>query len=69
MALVNAGCFSKLASQLKHREIALKIASFYLQSSETPSLVQIKINTIPLSKNEQIILEFGKYQQKLYFSP
>ena len=61
MALVNAGCFTDLCTTLNHREIALKTASFYLQSSENRNPMQININTTPLSHKEKITLEFEAF--------
>jgi len=34
MALTNAGCFAEFEPQLSHREIAFKVASYYLQKGD-----------------------------------
>ena len=32
MALTNAGCFNNLVSKMTHRELAYRVAGFYLQN-------------------------------------
>ena len=61
MALVKAGCFTELCSNINHREITLKVASFYLQSPEDRVPIQINVNTVPLTHEEKIMLEFESF--------
>ena len=61
MALVKAGCFEEFCSHLSHRAITLKVASFYLQSTDDRAPIQINVNTTPLTHEEKIMLEFESF--------
>ncbi|MAJ43919.1 MAG: DNA polymerase III subunit alpha [Candidatus Marinimicrobia bacterium] len=61
MSLVKAGCFEELCSKINYREITLKVASFYLQSSEDRIPIKINVNTVARTQEERILLEFESF--------
>ena len=60
MLLTDAGCFSELEPELTHKEIAFKVASFYLQEGEKKS-TQIPISKKLLSHHEKLMLEIESF--------
>ena len=44
MALTNAGCFNNLVSKMTHRELAYRVAGFYLQNGEREPLTASPVN-------------------------
>jgi len=56
MALTNAGCFAELEPEMNHKEIAFKVANFYLQDG-VGEPVQIPYSREPLTHQERITLE------------
>ncbi len=60
MALTNAGCFAELEPQLTHKEIAFKIASFYLQKGDRQPLTP-RNDRQPLSRVEKLTLEIESF--------
>ncbi len=60
MALTNAGCFAELEPQLTHKEIAFKVASFYLQKGERRPLTP-RLDHQPLSHLEKLTLEIESF--------
>jgi len=60
MALTNAGCFAELEPEMNHKEIAFKVAGFYLQDgAEEP--VRIPYSREPLTREERITLEIESF--------
>lgn len=60
MALTSAGCFAELEPQLTHKEIAFKIASFYLQKGDRQPLTP-RTDRQPLSRVEKLTLEIESF--------
>ncbi len=60
MLLTNAGCFNELEPELTHKEIAFKVASFYLQEGERKS-TQISISKKLLSHDQKLMLEIESF--------
>ncbi len=60
MALTNAGCFSELEPELNHKQIAFKVACFYLQDDQGEPLDPPSDPT-PLSCEEQLKLEIESF--------
>ncbi len=61
MALTNAGCFAELEPQLSHKEIAFKVASFYLQKRDRRPLPPPTLQHRPLTSSEQLMLEIESF--------
>ena len=60
MALTNAGCFAELEPQLNHKEIAFKVASYYLRDgADEPA--PIPYSREPLTQSEKITLEIESF--------
>ena len=60
MAFTNAGCFTKLEPELTHKEIAYRIANFYLSDgSGHPVTTPVKGNPTPAEKRRLEIESFG----------
>ncbi len=60
MALTNAGCFAEFEPQLSHREIAFKVASYYLQKGDRRPLPP-PVNCQPISRLEKLTLEIESF--------
>lgn len=60
MALTNSGCFDKLESNLSHKEIAYRIAHFYLSDGSTEPITN-QPSKEPLSWDERRELELKSY--------
>ena len=60
MALTNAGCFAEFEPQLSHREIAFKVASYYLQKGDRRPLPP-PIDRQPISRLEKLTLEIESF--------
>ncbi|HRS51607.1 MAG TPA: DNA polymerase III subunit alpha [Candidatus Marinimicrobia bacterium] len=60
MALTNAGCFAEFESQLSHREIAFKVASYYLQKGDRRPLTP-PANRQPVTRLEKLSLEIESF--------
>lgn len=60
MALTNSGCFDKLESNLSHKEIAYRIAHFYLSDGSTEPITNQPFKE-PLSWDERRELELKSY--------
>ncbi|HDP68709.1 MAG TPA: DNA polymerase III subunit alpha [Candidatus Marinimicrobia bacterium] len=60
MALTNAGCFAELEPEMNHKEIAFKVANFYLQDG-VGEPVQIPYSREPLTHQERITLEIESF--------
>ncbi|MCD6204505.1 MAG: DNA polymerase III subunit alpha, partial [Candidatus Marinimicrobia bacterium] len=60
MALTNAGCFAELEPEMNHKEIAFKVANFYLQDGGGEP-VQIPYSREPLTRQEKITLEIESF--------
>ncbi len=60
IALTNSGCFDKLEQNLSHKEIAYRIAHFYLSDGSTEPITN-KPSKEPLSWNEKRELELKSF--------
>jgi len=60
MALCKAGCFNSLEPEMNYKEIALRVASFYLQKGERKPL-QLSYRRDRLSDEEQMLLEIESF--------
>jgi len=60
MALTNAGCFAELEPEMNHKEIAFKVANFYLQDG-VGEPVQIPYSRKPLTRQERLTLEIESF--------
>lgn len=60
IALTNSGCFDKLESNLSHKEIAYRIAHFYLSDGSTEPITN-QPSKEPLSWNEKRELELKSF--------
>ena len=60
MALTNAGCFAELEPEMNHKEIAFKVAGFYLQDGAGEP-VRIPYSREPLTREERITLEIESF--------
>ena len=56
MALTNAGCFAELEPELTHREIAFKVASFYLQDGDRSPITESPLKG-ELTREEKVQME------------
>ena len=68
MALTNAGCFKSLAPELTHRELAYRVAGFYLQNGEREPLTVSPVNT-ELTDEDQYRLELETFGYPLSIHP
>ncbi|MFH1852008.1 MAG: DNA polymerase III subunit alpha [Candidatus Neomarinimicrobiota bacterium] len=60
MAFTNAGCFAELEPELTHKEIAYRIANFYLSDgSDRPATAPVKGNPTTAEKRRMEIDSFG----------
>ncbi len=68
MSLTNAGCFKSLAPELTHRELAYRVAGFYLQNGEREPLTTSPVNN-KLSDEDQYRLELDAFGYPLSIHP
>lgn len=60
MALTNAGCFAELEPEMNHKEIAFKVANYYLQDG-VGKPVRIPYSREPLTRQERLMLEMESF--------
>jgi len=60
MALTNAGCFAELEPEINHKEIAFKVANYYLQDG-VGKPVRIPYSREPLTRQERLTLEIESF--------
>jgi len=60
IALTNAGCFAEFEPQLSHREIAFKVASYYLQKGDRRPLPP-PAERQPIARLEKLTLEIESF--------
>jgi len=68
MSLTNAGCFKSLAPELTHRELAYRVAGFYLQNGVREPLTTSPVNN-KLSDEDQYRLELDAFGYPLSIHP
>jgi len=68
MALTNAGCFNNLVSKMTHRELAYRVAGFYLQNGEREPLTASPVN-YDLTAEDQYRLELETFGYPLSVHP
>lgn len=68
MVLTNAGCFRQLAPELNHRELAYRVAGFYLQNGERQPL-KVSPNCQELSDEDQYQMELKTFGYPLSVHP
>ena len=68
MTLTNAGCFKSLASELTHRELAYRVAGFYLQNGDREPLTASPVN-YELTAEDQYRLELETFGYPLSVHP
>ena len=68
MSLTNAGCFKSLAPELTHRELAYRVAGFYLQNGVREPLTTSPVNN-KLSDEDQYRLELDAFGYPLSMHP
>ena len=68
MTLTNAGCFKSLASELTHRELAYRVAGFYLQNEDREPLTASPVN-YELTAEDQYRLELETFGYPLSVHP
>ncbi|MEC9456979.1 MAG: OB-fold nucleic acid binding domain-containing protein, partial [Candidatus Neomarinimicrobiota bacterium] len=68
MALTNAGCFNNLVSKMTHRELAYRVAGFYLQNGEREPLTVSPVN-YDLTAEDQYRLELETFGYPLSVHP
>ena len=68
MTLTNAGCFKNLASELTHRELAYRVAGFYLQNGDREPLTASPVN-YELTAEDQYRLELETFGYPLSVHP
>ena len=68
MVLTNAGCFKNLAPELTHRELAYRVAGFYLQNGVRKPLTASPLNT-ELTEEDQYRLELETFGYPLSNHP
>ncbi|MBT3848407.1 MAG: DNA polymerase III subunit alpha, partial [Candidatus Marinimicrobia bacterium] len=68
MALTNAGCFKSLTPELTHRELAYRVAGFYLQNGVREPLTASPVNT-NLTAEDQYRLELETFGYPLSLHP
>ena len=68
MALTNAGCFNNLVSKITHRELAYRVAGFYLQNGEREPLTASPVN-YNLTAEDQYRMELETFGYPLSVHP
>ncbi|MBL51658.1 MAG: DNA polymerase III subunit alpha [Candidatus Marinimicrobia bacterium] len=68
MVLTNAGCFRQLAPELNHRELAYRVAGFYLQNGERQPL-KVSPNSQELTDKDQYRMELETFGYPLSIHP
>ena len=68
MSLTNAGCFKSLTPELTHRELAYRVAGFYLQNGVREPLTASPVNT-DLRAEDQYRLELETFGYPLSVHP
>ena len=68
MALTSAGCLKSLAPELTHRELAYRVAGFYLQSGEKEPLRSSPVN-IGLTDDDHYRMELDAFGYPLSVHP
>ncbi len=68
MALTNAGCFNNLVSNITHRELAYRVAGFYLQNGEREPLTASPVN-YNLTAEDQYRMELETFGYPLSVHP